>query len=373
MRVAIALLFPVLVVAQPSQPEQLFKTAVEAHNRGDLETAVSNYRKLLELRPDIIDARGNLGAALARLGRFDAAVAEYRKVLQQEPANRAVRLNLALALYKKRDFPAAAVELEALRKTDSANLQIGALLADSYLQLERYSDAIAILDPLEAAHPANPDIAFILGSALIRIGRDSDGLPRVERVAESTKNPAAFMLAGETYLARQQYDHAKRNIETAIKLNAELPGLRTLHGIVLEKTGDHAQAAQIFEKVLAASPGDFQAHLHLGAILFRQRDLPAARTHLTRALELNPSSPLAQYEMGVLEKASGNLDAAAAYLESVAKQSPDWVQPHIELAALYYRLKRPADGARERAIVDRLNAAKDAEDRKALESTSSAP
>jgi hypothetical protein len=28
--------------------------------------------------------------------------------------------------------------------------------------------------------------------------------------------------------------------------------------------------------------------------------------------------------------------------------------PHVELAALYYRLKRPEEGAREKQIVDRL-------------------
>jgi len=31
-----------------------------------------------------------------------------------------------------------------------------------------------------------------------------------------------------------------------------------------------------------------------------------------------------------------------------------WMDPHVELAALYYRLNRPQDGAREKQIVDRL-------------------
>jgi len=38
----------------------------------------------------------------------------------------------------------------------------------------------------------------------------------------------------------------------------------------------------------------------------------------------------------------------------VVRDTPDWVEPHVELAALYYRLHRPEDGARENHIVDRL-------------------
>jgi hypothetical protein len=37
-------------------------------------------------------------------------------------------------------------------------------------------------------------------------------------------------------------------------------------------------------------------------------------------------------------------------------RKPDWLPPHIELSALYYRVNRPQDGATERKIVDRLRA-----------------
>ena len=43
-------------------------------------------------------------------------------------------------------------------------------------------------------------------------------------------------------------------------------------------------------------------------------------------------------------------------LESVAKEAPDAVEVHVQLATAYNRLKRKEDAERERAIVDRLNA-----------------
>ena len=36
------------------------------------------------------------------------------------------------------------------------------------------------------------------------------------------------------------------------------------------------------------------------------------------------------------------------------KDNPTWLDPHVELASLYYKLHRPQDGAREREIVERL-------------------
>ena len=65
---------------------------------------------------------------------------------------------------------------------------------------------------------------------------------------------------------------------------------------------------------------------------------------------------MAGYEMGMLQSTSGQYQAAADQLEKVVKSDPDWLEPHIELASLYYRLKRPDDGRKERQIVDRLTA-----------------
>jgi len=96
--------------------------------------------------------------------------------------------------------------------------------------------------------------------------------------------------------------------------------------------------------------------LYLGGIYYFKRDLDHAKFHLTRALQLQPSSAQARYELALVARADGQLDVAMQYLEALVRQMPNWLQPHVELAALYYRLHRPEDGAREREIVDRMMA-----------------
>jgi lipopolysaccharide biosynthesis regulator YciM len=88
----------------------------------------------------------------------------------------------------------------------------------------------------------------------------------------------------------------------------------------------------------------------------KQRDLDGARPLLELALQLHPDVQQAQYQMAVLNGMTGHYAEAVAALELLEKQDPDWLDPHIQLASLYYKLHRPEDGEREREIVQRLEA-----------------
>ena len=61
-----------------------------------------------------------------------------------------------------------------------------------------------------------------------------------------------------------------------------------------------------------------------------------------------PTSTMARFELARVERTQGQLDDALKNMEQVVKEEPNWLQPHIELAALYYKMKRPEDGQRER-------------------------
>src|ERR1022692_3335962 len=67
--------------AQSPNPEQLFHDALAAQQRGDDALAVRKYQELLKRYPASLEVRANLGAALARLNRYDEAIVQYRAVL----------------------------------------------------------------------------------------------------------------------------------------------------------------------------------------------------------------------------------------------------------------------------------------------------
>ena len=353
-RVAIAFLVLVCAAAGQGTPaEQLFSEAVAAQKRGDDALAIRKYQELLKLRPDVIEVRANLGAALSRQGRFDEAIAQYRAALAKDGGNVALRMNLALAHYKKGAFAEAVKELKLL----PIDPRTATLLGDCYSRLGQDEQAIAVLRPVEAAQPDDLGVAWLLGSALIRTGHKRDGVERVEKVAKTGNSAEAYLLAGRTLLKMNEFERARDDSDAALRLNPQLPGAQTLRGMVLPYLGDNARAMAALEKAIEADPKDFDAQLNLGAVLLTERQLDASRQHLERALALQPESSLARYEMAKLERTEGKLDASVKDFEKVIHDEPGWPQPHIELSALYYRLNRQEDGAREKAAFDKLSAA----------------
>jgi len=370
MRAVLTLILLTLLAAQsPAQepnPDQLLGRAIDAQQRGDYQSAIRDYRKLLELRPNTVEAKVNLGAALAHVGDFDAAIAMYRSALPQlseksnSPSNvsqkNAVLLNLALAYYKKGDFESAAEQFDTLHQANPRDVRVAILLGDSDVRLGKPATAVELLEPLEPANAQNLDLEYAYGTALIKVGKRRDGVARIEKVAKAGNSADAYFLAGSTFLDLNEFESARRDLDAALRLDPKLPGVYTLAGTARDKTGDVKEAEAAFRESLKINPDDFDANLYLGAILYKRRDLDDAKPYLDRALRLNPSSSMARYEEAMFESTSGQYEAAAQDLEKLVKDDPTWLEPHVELASLYYRLHRPTDGAKEREIVDKLTA-----------------
>src|SRR5262249_17141463 len=138
--------------ASPSA-EAILRRAIERHQSGDMEGAVSAYREYLQQNGDSVVARSNLGAALSRLGRYEEAIAEYTQAIKKEPGNLPVRVNLALAYYKTAQIATAAEHLAQVVAKQPSNRQAVLLLADCNLQLGEDKKVIELLAPLEKEAP----------------------------------------------------------------------------------------------------------------------------------------------------------------------------------------------------------------------------
>jgi len=339
---------------QAPDPEQLFRDAYEAQQRGDAALAVSKYQQLIKLHPDVVAAHANLGVVLVSLERYDEAITQYHIALAQAPGDPALRLDLGLAYYKKVDFAGAAAEFAALHKDDPANVRVATLLGNCQVQLGLVGQAIAMLEPLEKANPDDLDLAWALGLALIGSGETRQGLERVQKVAEQRQSAEAYQLAANLSLGLTYFDQARRDAEAIIRLNPRLPKAYVVLGMVDDYSGNEKAAEEDFEKALQIDPNDLQARVQLGSVFCNQRKLEGARRELERAFSQDPTSPPTLYLLGRVERAQGNLQAALKDLESAERLNPQWLPPHVELTALYYLQKRPDDGAREKKIVDQL-------------------
>ncbi len=362
-RVSLALILVVWSATAQESPEQTLKQAIDQHQSGDMEHAIQGYRKYLQIHPDAADVRSNLGAALASNGLYDEAILEYQAALKGGPRNpRVVRLNLALAYYKAGQISKAVTELAALHRAQPANQQVTLLLADCWLRQEEDAKVIELLTPVEKQNPNDLAIAYLLGTALLRNKQTERGQKVIDKILRSDDSAEARLLMGTTKLNALEYNAAIADLQKAAELNPKLPDVYSYLGRAHMDSGDMAAARVDFEKELQQNPNDFESNLNLAVLLKLEQDYDGARKLLDRALRVRPGDLRVLYQVATVQLAAGNVEDARNTLEQVLKQAPDFVEGHISLATIYYHEKRKADGDRERAIVQRLNAEKQAKE-----------
>jgi tetratricopeptide (TPR) repeat protein len=330
--------------------------AIQLHQSGDLAGAISEYRSYLSQSPENVSARSNLGAALAAEGRFDDAIVEYQKALEFQPENQPVRLNLALAFYKATQISRAATELEQVVSAGTRERQPLLLLADCYLRLGEYQKVIGLLSPHEQDSPDDKAVDYMLGTALIRDNQSARGQVLIDRIARDGDSAEARLLSGEAKMSAQDFAGAIEEFKKALALNSQLADLYGVYGLALVSIGELPEAEDAFRKELQSNPNDYTANAQLGALLKQDENYAEARQFFDRALRVRPHDAAARYQLATLDLQEGHAEPARAELERLTQENPRFIPAHISLATAYYKLKRKADGNRERAIVLRINA-----------------
>jgi tetratricopeptide (TPR) repeat protein len=354
--VALLLAFlPDAVHPQAPDPQALFNAAVQLQQRGETEAAVRQYQHILDLFPTFSEARSNLGAALSRLGRYDEAIANYQLALRQDAGNFGIRLNLGLACYKAGRMADAAREFEAVHTARAENQQALLLLADTWLRLGKNKEVISLLEPVAQPGSADLAVSYLLGTALLRDGEFKRGGEVIAAIVRQGETAPAECLVASAQLAIGEDEKGAQSAARAIALDPTLPDGYSLSGIARERLGDTAGAIADYRKALTLDENDLDASLHLGALLLKERNLSEAERLINRSLRIRPSFLPAEYQLALVHAALGRVDEAVPEFERIAKAAPDWMEPHVQLAVLYYRLNRPADGLRHRQIVDQLS------------------
>ena len=340
--------------ARAAELRVLFAEAVRLQQAHDLDAAAAAYRRFLEEQPRNVEALSNLGAVLSAQGRYEEAVARYRAALGVDARRTAVRLNLAVALRKAGRTEEAAAELErVVAETPSARNAV-VLLAECRVRLGEYGQAAALLTPLHDASPDDRAVTYLLGLSLVQDKQLDRGQQLLDRVLRDGESAETRLLMGTAKLGAGDYAGARDDLRRAAEMSPALPMVHGFLGRTLMDLGDPAAAAEELRRELQGDPNDFDANLFLGVLLKQDNAFEEAMARFEKAASLRPGEPAAAYQLGALRLQLGQTEGARDVLERVVAAAPDFVEAHVSLALVYYRLKRKADGDREREIVREL-------------------
>jgi Tfp pilus assembly protein PilF len=332
----------------------LFAEAVRLHQARQLDAAADAYGRFLKEQPRNVEALSNLGAVLAAQGRYEDAVARYREALAVDARRTTVRLNLAVALQKAGRAADAAAELERIVAEAPQNRNAIVLLAECRVRLGEYGKAAALLTPLHDASPDDRAVTYLLGLSLVQDKQLDRGKLLLDRVLRDGDSAETRLLMGVAKLGAADYAAARDDLRRAAELNPSLPMVHGFLGRALMNLGDLGNATEEFRREVQADPNDFDANLFLGVLLKQDNAYEEAMARFEKAASLRPGEPAASYQVGSLRLQLGQTDGAREVLEQVVAAAPDFLEAHVSLALVYYRLKRKAEGDREREIVREL-------------------
>ena len=350
------LILMLAAIVHAQTPQQVVQEGLEKQRNGDLEGAAADYRQFLRIHPEATAIHSNLGAALVGSGQFEEAISEYKIALRQSPALVEARLNLALCYYKMGRIEDATTQLERVHAESPGNHQAVLLLGDCYMRMDREKDVIRILEPERAKYPDDLAIAYLLGTALIRQKRVEEGQVLVDRILRNGDSAEAHLMLGTAKMGASDFAGARDEFAKANALNSDLPEVHVLYAKALMLTGDSDLSEKEFAAELRVDPFNFDANLQLGAMAKQAQNYELARKYFERAAETRPGDPGVRYQLALLSVDEGALDKAREILEGLVKESPQFLEAHVTLALVYYRLKRPEDSKREREIVKKLTA-----------------
>jgi tetratricopeptide (TPR) repeat protein len=169
--------------------------------------AADSFTRALEIKPDLLMARINLGIAFYYLPDADGATREAEKALKQDPNAPQPHYILGLIARGQNRFDQAIGEFQKVLKIDpddvGSNINVGQIFA----QQKKYPEAIAAFRKAIGAEPYNETALYNLGLLLTRTGHKEEGQRLLQRF-QALKQTGAGTTLGTNYLEGGRYAEA---------------------------------------------------------------------------------------------------------------------------------------------------------------------
>ena len=178
----------------PEDPQGLLALGDARLRAGRHESALAAYKELLN-HPRLSEARergavaagpveihGRLAATFARLGRLAEAVTAYRSLLELAPDSLDARLQLGMVLEEQGRYAESEREYDAILQRDSARVEASLRLARLMFRGDRPGEAKAHLIGALEHRPGAVEARWMLAAQLIVEHRGAEALEQAEAI-----------------------------------------------------------------------------------------------------------------------------------------------------------------------------------------------
>ncbi len=237
------------------------------YNRGELEIALSQFRKILDNVPNSRQARLMTGTILLAQKRLDDAVTEIQKVLQKDD-NDAVAHNLLGNVYMAKGmFEDGMREFNKATKIDPKI--VDAYLKKGYFYFSRGKNAEGETELATAVHAA-PDVLssrLLLASYHLRVGKGEKALADLRAGLIGKKSDAVLYNGiAAVYFTLNKQTEGLKSIQKAKEMDSAFPASYQNLATYYSSTGKYDKALEEYNALLRNDPQNFQAMLGMAGL-----------------------------------------------------------------------------------------------------------
>jgi protein O-mannosyl-transferase len=174
--------------------------------KGQVDDAVAQYQKALEINPNYVAAHYNLGNALFQKGQLDQALAQYQKAVEINPNDAEARINLGNALFQNEQLDEAVAQFQRAIEINPNDAEAHYNLGNALFQKGQLDEAVAQFQKALEIDPNSFATHYNLGGAFFQKGQLDEAITQFQEVLRLKPDfsPAQDNLAKVQALVRQR-------------------------------------------------------------------------------------------------------------------------------------------------------------------------
>lgn len=237
------------------------------YNRGELESALSQFRKILDNVPDSRQARLMTGTILLAQKRVDDAITEIQKVLQKDDRDALAHNLLGNAYMAKGMFEEGMREFTKATKIDPKI--VDAYLKRGYFYFSRGKNAEGETE-LASAVQAAPDVLnsrLLLASYHLKTGKADKALSVLKSGLTGKKSDAfLYNSIAAVYFSQNKQNEGLKSIQKAKEVDPVFPASYQNLATYFVVTGKYEKAIEEYTALLRNTPQNLGAMLALAGL-----------------------------------------------------------------------------------------------------------
>ena len=215
--------------------------------------------------------------------------------------------------------------------------------AEAYLMLGRNAEAIAAIESAVKSKPGDYDLLMQQGRTYQRCGDQVQAIQSFLLAAKGKQSSEVFYCIGLSFFLLHEHERAGKHFAHAVQLDEKNHKAEFMLGVIdILKDGNEASAKTHLERALAIEPQNPHYMLHYGILLMEHNDREGAAAVLEKAAKADPSNPLVHFSLGRLCRQMGNMPKARTELETAVRLRPEMARAYYQLASVYRELGETA-------------------------------